>query len=225
MVHSASYEFGVSNKLVIAIAILFLTVTQCATQSTAPKSRNAPWSASIGDGLPTKGPLVVLQSSDFQLSLELDANARCAIMVRRLYSNPVGRLVWIANYFAGTPSGSTKCTLTFTKDGDLQLHMFYRQQTLLSWSSKTALTGVTKMTLQDKGNFQLLTASRKAIFSSFDQKEFAIVDTQKLRYYADRNAENPWHYIVYETCVSFLALESSEDLRNTILRVTGCLKF
>ena len=166
----------------VVIAIALLLATQCSGQPTPPTTLYAPYTVSIGVGAPTNGPLVLLQNSDFSLELDLDAEARCAITVRHLYDNPVGRNVWTANYFSGTPSGATKCTVVFTKQGDLELNMFYRQRTYPLWSSGTGNKGVTKMTFTARGNFQLLTAKNESVFSSYDWKEFAILETQTLRY-------------------------------------------
>ncbi|KAG0601978.1 hypothetical protein M758_11G152300 [Ceratodon purpureus] len=212
---------------IVAIAVLSLLATQCVGQPTPPSTLYAPYSMSIGAGSPTKGPLVLMQSPStlWVLELDLDALGRCAITVRRLYNNPIPRNVWTANYFSKTPSGSTKCTLKFTKEGDLELYTLYKQKSLLTWTSGTANKGVTKMTITNNGDFQLLTAASKAVFTSFEWKEFAIVETQKLRLWESLKSPDAVQDIVDNDTIPVLlnkgefvlAFDQSRDL---VLRTT-----
>ncbi|XP_024359504.1 EP1-like glycoprotein 3 isoform X2 [Physcomitrium patens] len=172
---------GFGAKLLAVI--FFVVATQCTGQS-SPNSLQAPFSMSIDldpNNLPAPGnSKIVLATQEFQLWLEL--TGRCSLSLRRQYSAPVARLVWTANYFTVSPDGADRCTLTFTKDGDLQLWVLYRQQTFMVWNSKTGGKGVTKMALEtnpDRGEFKLLTPRNQAVFSSFAIKEFAILPTQK----------------------------------------------
>lgn len=175
---------GFGAKLLAVI--FFVVATQCTGQS-SPNSLQAPFSMSIDldpNNLPAPGnSKIVLATQEFQLWLEL--TGRCSLSLRRQYSAPVARLVWTANYFTVSPDGADRCTLTFTKDGDLQLWVLYRQQTFMVWNSKTGGKGVTKMALEtnpDRGEFKLLTPRNQAVFSSFAIKEFAILPTQKFWY-------------------------------------------
>ncbi|KAG0580525.1 hypothetical protein KC19_4G179600 [Ceratodon purpureus] len=186
--------FGAGPKLV-AIAIVLLA-TSCLGQgvTTPPTSRGTGYTASVDLKLPktsTGRAKAVLESGRFQLWLEGDDLNKCSLSVREKYTGrgapqdrPLDRgyLLWSANYYSHTPTGADKCTLTFTAQGDLQLSILYKGKTSVTWSSNTAGKGVTKMALEtapDNGNFKLVTASNKAIFQSYNVKEWLVLKGEK----------------------------------------------
>lgn len=180
-----------------AIGVVLLVMT-CLGRvvATTPASRATGYTASVNLKLPQSSPargLAVLDTGRFQLWLEGDDLNKCSLSVREVYTgrgDPANRpldrgyLLWSANYYSHTPTGAEKCTLVFTAHGELQLYILYKGKTSLTWSSKTAGKGVATMALNanpdfDIGNFQLITASGKVIFSSFGVKEWLVLTGQK----------------------------------------------
>jgi hypothetical protein len=186
--------FGAGGEMV-AIGVVLLVMT-CLGQveATPPASRATGYTASVNLKLPQSSPargLAVLETGSFQLWLQGDDLNKCSLSVRENYTGrgdsatqPLDRgyLLWSANYYSHTPTGAEKCTLVFTAHGELQLYILYKGKISLTWSSKTAGKGVAKMALNtnpDNGNFQLVTASGKAIFTSFGVKEWLVLSGQK----------------------------------------------
>jgi hypothetical protein len=186
--------FGAGGEMV-AIGVVLLVMT-CLGQveATPPASRATGYTASVNLKLPQSSPargLAVLETGSFQLWLQGDDLNKCSLSVRENYTGrgdsatqPLDRgyLLWSANYYSHTPTGAEKCTLVFTAHGELQLFILYKGKTFLTWSSKTARKGVAKMALNtnpDIGNFQLVTASGKAVFTSFGVKEWLVLSGQK----------------------------------------------
>lgn len=166
---------AVTRMCKFMVVVATLVALQCA--NAAPVSRTAPYSVTINAGK----SVIVLATQNYIVSLESNP---CAITVRHLFSNPVGHLFWTANYYVGSLVGATKCTLTLTATGDLQLFAFFKGTNTRIWRSNTAGKGVTKMALEnsfDSGDLQLLTGRNKIVYHSFDAKEFLVSPTQKLR--------------------------------------------
>jgi hypothetical protein len=164
---------------VLVVAMVVALVVQCgsAQSSEPPVSRNAPYSVTVDAGK----SVAVVETGDFVVSLESNP---CAITIRHLFSSQIEHLLWTANYYVGSLVGATKCTLTLTRAGDLQLFALFRGTNTLIWHSNTAGKGIVKLALEhvfDSGNLQLLTAANVVKYQSFDVKEFAILPTQKLR--------------------------------------------
>ena len=167
------------NLVTMAILFTLLLAGQCAAQAGLPASRPVGFSATI-DGKASANRQI-LSAGSYVVTLEGNP---CAITVRHLYSNPVAHLFWVANFFVGSLPG-TKCTMTLTKSGDLQLLAFFQGTWTMVWHSDTANKGVAKMSLDssslDTGDFQLLTAKGKVVYHSFGVKEFAILPYQEFR--------------------------------------------
>lgn len=165
------------NLVTIAILFTLQLAGQCAAQAGLPVSLPVGFSATI-DGKASANRQI-LSTGNYVVTLEGNP---CAITVRHLYSNPVAHLFWVANFFVGSLPG-TKCTMTLTKSGDLQLLAFFQGTWTMVWHSDTANKGVAKMSLDssslDTGDFQLLTAKGKVVYHSFGVKEFAILPFQK----------------------------------------------
>lgn len=161
---------------VTAVMVLTLVAFGCAS-ATTPVTRNAPYTTTINAGQNT----IVLATQNYIVSLESNP---CAITIRHLFSSQIAHLVWTANYFVGSLVTATKCTLTLTRTGDLQLFALFQGTNTMIWNSNTAGKGVSKMALENKfdsGNLMLLTAKNEVKYSSFGVKEFAILPTQQLR--------------------------------------------
>ena len=169
-------------RLAVAAMVVALAAQCGSAQLAAPGSRTAPYSVTLNAGK-NAVPVIVLSTQNFIVSLEGNP---CAITIRHLYSSQVAHLLWTANYYVGSLVTATKCTLTFTTDGDLQLFALFEGTDTLIWHSNTAGEGITKIALEDKfdsGDLQLLTAKNNVIkYQSFDVKEFAILPTQLFRY-------------------------------------------
>ena len=170
---------------VVVVAALVAEVGNAQSSPTAPVSRTAPYSKTITAGK-NAVPAVVVMTQNYIVSLEGNP---CAITIRHLFNNQVAHLLWTANYYVGSVAGATKCTLTLTSSGDLQLLALVKGVNKMLWNSKTAGKGIVKMALENKfdsGDLQLLTAKNEIKYRSFDVKEFAILPTQKLRCVSSR---------------------------------------
>lgn len=183
----SSTGLHVGSKLVVIT--IFLLAAQCASQPNqeAPATRGVGYTASIDNRkngvVPPLGPKLLLRSStgSHELWLQADPKNRCALSLRLAHTNSIYRLVWTANYFAVTPGGCDKCTVIFTKEGDLQLHILYRGRTSMAWNTKTGGRNVKSMYLPNTGDLQLRNADKKVIFSSFGVREWAMLPPQRLR--------------------------------------------
>ncbi|XP_024382089.1 EP1-like glycoprotein 4 [Physcomitrium patens] len=194
--------FRLGDSLIIVAICIF--ATGCLVHGAPPASRAKGYSAIVDLTLPVDSPArgkAVLETGRFQFWLEGDMKGVCSLSVREKYTgrgDPSNRpgdrgyLLWSANYYAGTPVGADKCTVKFTNNGDLQLWILYKGKTSLTWSSETGGKGVTKMALEtnpDNGNFKLVTGYNKAIFNSFDVKEWLVLKGQK--FWTGERLKNP----------------------------------
>jgi len=162
----------------IAVCVVLLAATiGDVTGATVPTSRAVGYSVTID--AKESANVQVLATSNYVVSLE---GAPCAITVRHFYSNAVSHLLWTANYYVGSLVTATKCTLTLTARGDLQLFALFQGTNTMIWHSDTAGKGVKRMALEDvfdSGDFQLLDSQNKIVYHSFGVPEFAILPTQK----------------------------------------------
>lgn len=170
---------GIYGLRMLTIACMCIFAMGTCVAATVPTSRPVGYSVTINSKVPTT--VQVIATSNYVVSLE-GGSPSCALTVRHFYSNQIAHLFWSATYYVGSLVGATKCTLTLTKAGDLQLFALFMGTNTMVWHSNTAGKGITHMALEnvfDSGDFRLLTAANKIVWHSFGVPEFAILPTQK----------------------------------------------
>ncbi|KAG0553839.1 hypothetical protein KC19_12G043000 [Ceratodon purpureus] len=161
--------------------IAAVVVAVAVAANAQPVSRLAPYTATITAGK-TSAPLVVLKTQNYIVSLEGNP---CAITIRHLFSSKVAHLLWTSAYHYSSiiPLNANTCTLKLTSGGNLQLIALTRGFPTTVWTSLSTGMGIVKMALENKfdsGELQLLTAGNVIKYSSFQEKEFALLPRQKI---------------------------------------------